>query len=255
MHPLRKYPSSLPRPTIKELYRSLFPSQQPICHRATRKTPVTVAFYNTSTTTRRTRPQQLLSRKNSNNNSSQFLFSRSITTTSARHNAASPKPKSHDRGPPSEETTQTDFKALDVLGATPAPSTSIDACLWDGFHLNSGVKIVGGKGALLVAGEAFAWVPWKGKKGGFVNEKGQFEVDDEAWGVLALMWPKPDLLIIGVGKQMRPLSPKTKQYINSLGIRIEIQDTRNAAAQFNLLATERGVSSVAAALIPLGEGR
>lgn len=51
---------------------------------------------------------------------------------------------------------------------------------------------------------------------------------------------------------MRPLSPKTKQYINSLGIRLDIQDTRNAAAQFNLLATERGVGSVAAALIPMG---
>jgi NADH dehydrogenase [ubiquinone] 1 alpha subcomplex assembly factor 3 len=51
---------------------------------------------------------------------------------------------------------------------------------------------------------------------------------------------------------MRPISPKTRQYINSLGIRIDIQDTRNAAAQFNLLATERGVGSVAAALIPIG---
>lgn len=51
---------------------------------------------------------------------------------------------------------------------------------------------------------------------------------------------------------MRPISPKTRQRINNLGIRIDIQDTRNAAAQFNLLATERGVESVAAALVPLG---
>ncbi len=51
---------------------------------------------------------------------------------------------------------------------------------------------------------------------------------------------------------MMPLSPATRQAINSLGIQIEIQDTRNAAAQFNLLATERGVGSVAAAMIPLG---
>jgi uncharacterized protein len=51
---------------------------------------------------------------------------------------------------------------------------------------------------------------------------------------------------------MRPISPKTRERINSLGIRIDIQDTRNAAAQFNLLATERGVGSVAAALVPLG---
>jgi NADH dehydrogenase [ubiquinone] 1 alpha subcomplex assembly factor 3 len=35
-------------------------------------------------------------------------------------------------------------------------------------------------------------------------------------------------------------------------MRVEVLDTRNAAAQFNLLATERGVSEVAAALIPIG---
>ncbi len=51
---------------------------------------------------------------------------------------------------------------------------------------------------------------------------------------------------------MHPISPETRKHINSLGIRIEVQDTRNAAAQFNLLATERGVGDVAAALIPIG---
>lgn len=61
-----------------------------------------------------------------------------------------------------------------------------------------------------------------------------------------------DMLILGLGGGMYPLSPETKRHINSLGIRVEIQDTRNAAAQFNLLATERGVSEIAAALIPIG---
>ena len=107
---------------------------------------------------------------------------------------AAPKNRSRDRGPASTEDTQTDFGALDVLGATPQPSTSIDACLWDGFHLNSGVKITGGKGVILVAGEAFSWKPWLGDgKGLFkmVNEKGQWEVDDSVWGVLEMVWPKP----------------------------------------------------------------
>ena len=51
---------------------------------------------------------------------------------------------------------------------------------------------------------------------------------------------------------MHPLAPATRKYINDLGIRVDVQDTRNAAAQFNLLATERGVGNVAAALIPIG---
>lgn len=117
------------------------------------------------------------------------------------------------------------------------------------------MKITGGTGVLLIAGEAFSWRPWEaagGKRLKLVNEKGQWDVGDEAWGVLDLVWPKPDLLILGLGKDMRPISPKVRQYINSLGIRVDIQDTRNAAAQYNLLATERGIGNVAAALIPIG---
>lgn len=65
-----------------------------------------------------------------------------------------------------------------------------------------------------------------------------------------------DILILGLGATNHPLSPETKRHINSLGIRVDIMDTRNAAAQFNLLATERGVNDVAAAMIPVGwEGR
>jgi uncharacterized protein len=61
-----------------------------------------------------------------------------------------------------------------------------------------------------------------------------------------------DLLILGLGPEMRPISPAVRKHISSLGIRIEIADTGNAASQFNLLATERGVDQVAAALIPIG---
>ena len=61
-----------------------------------------------------------------------------------------------------------------------------------------------------------------------------------------------DLLILGLGANIYPISPETRKHINSLGIRVDIQSTRNAAAQFNLLATERGVGNIAAALIPVG---
>jgi uncharacterized protein len=61
-----------------------------------------------------------------------------------------------------------------------------------------------------------------------------------------------DLLIIGTGPRVLQISPAVRRYLNDLGIRLEIQDTRNAASQFNLLATERGVEQVAAALVPIG---
>lgn len=61
-----------------------------------------------------------------------------------------------------------------------------------------------------------------------------------------------DLLILGLGPEIRPISPELRRHIGSLGMRVEVLDTRNAAAQFNLLATERGVTDVAAAMIPIG---
>ncbi|KAL1305662.1 hypothetical protein AAFC00_007256 [Neodothiora populina] len=182
-------------------------------------------------------------------------------------------PKSRDRGPASEEDTQTDFAAMNILGNTPAPTTAIDACASDGFALNNGMKIIEA-GVLLVGGEAFKWKPWirEGRKEGTIgagavgdddkgvmsrggkllNAKGQFDVTDECWGLLELVWPKPDLLILGTGPSIAPVSPATRKRISDLGIRLEIQDTRNAASQFNLLATERGIQQVAAALIPIG---
>lgn len=111
------------------------------------------------------------------------------------------KPRSHDRGPESQEDTQTDFAALNVLGNIPTPTTAVDACLDTGFHLDNGVKITGGDGVLLVAGEAFTWRPWLGKKkdgqkNDLVNAKGQFEVDEQAWALLDLVWPRPGMFLL-----------------------------------------------------------
>lgn len=86
----------------------------------------------------------------------------------------------------------TDLSRLDVLGQTPAPSTSVDICSSDGFKLNSGVSIYHGNGALLVGGEAFEWRPW-GPDYRLVNTKGQWEVSKEAWGLLELLWPRPGM--------------------------------------------------------------
>jgi hypothetical protein len=64
------------------------------------------------------------------------------------------------------------------------------------------VKITGGTGVLLIAGEAFAWRPWEAGEDGngnglrLVNAKGQWDVGDEAWGVLELVWPKPGMLLL-----------------------------------------------------------
>ncbi|KAI0118943.1 hypothetical protein GGR51DRAFT_554633 [Nemania sp. FL0031] len=147
----------------------------------------------------------------------------------------------------------TDFAAMDVLGNTPVPSTTVDICMSDGFQLNSGARITDGSGVILVGGEAFSWRPWLPRgENRLLNAKGQWEIPNESLGSLSVLWPRPDLLILGLGPEIRPISPELRRYISSLGMRVEILDTRNAAAQFNLLATERGINDVAAALVPIG---
>ncbi|KAI0971710.1 hypothetical protein F4678DRAFT_472221 [Xylaria arbuscula] len=188
-------------------------------------------------------------------------LSTATTRTLVRPNTANTKPFSHpsaffhdtprrrndDLPPP------TDFAAMDVLGNTPVPSTIVDICMSDGFQLNSGARITDGSGVILVGGEAFAWQPWLPRgEPRLLNAKGQWEIPNESFGLLSLIWPRPDLLILGLGPQIRPISPELRRHISSLGMRVEILDTRNAAAQFNLLATERGVNDVAAAFIPIG---
>ena len=125
---------------------------------------------------------------------------RCLHTTRPRLMKSQP-PKTRDRGPKSDEDTQTDFSALDVLRNTIAPATSIDACTSDGFALNNQVRI-SGSGIMLIGGEAFRWWPWtagggvsSGKmEGRLLNAKGQWEVKQEGWGVLDLVYPKPGTL-------------------------------------------------------------
>lgn len=173
-------------------------------------------------------------------------------------------PTHTDRGPRSEEDTQTDFGALDVFDTsnTPIPATSIDACTTDGFHLNNGVKTAGNSGLLLVGGEAFTWAPWRGFNeektlGEFLDvRRGTLNLPVEGLGVLELVHPKPDLVIIGTGGRLWMLGKEVKEWIGAvLGCRVDVMDTANAAAAYNLLARERGVdggAGVGALLLPVG---
>lgn len=144
---------------------------------------------------------------------------RNLHTTSSNPAVARPRAttdlKTKDRGPQSTEDTQTDFAALNMLGRAPNPSTSIDICTTDGFMLDSGLRVSDGDGVLLTGNEALVWRPWMGRTEsedgdvmsgnemgrrtgesmrGLVNKSGQFEIGDEAWGIFAMLWPRPGML-------------------------------------------------------------
>jgi len=191
------------------------------------------------------------------------LPTRPFTTSCRYHDRASPginpyAPKRRDRGPPSNEDTQTDFAKLDILGNMPPPANSVDACTDDGFHLNNGIQTTGGSGVLLLGGEAFLWRPWTNPQnpgagiGDLLNKVGVLSISKQGFGVLDLLYPKPDLLIVGTGNKLWMLSKETRAFLTQLGIRVDVMDTANAAAAYNLLATERGVQEVGAAFLPVG---
>lgn len=160
---------------------------------------------------------------------------------------------------------------MDVLGHIPAAATSVDACTSDGFHLDNGVKTEGGRGIILVGGEAFEWEPWRiiapennpatqaatpGPGMLLDTRRGTLAFPTQTLGLLELLHPKPDLLIIGTGGKLWMLDAATRKYIGDvLGCRIDAMDTPNAAAAYNLLAKERGIeggAGVGAILLPIG---
>jgi NADH dehydrogenase [ubiquinone] 1 alpha subcomplex assembly factor 3 len=162
---------------------------------------------------------------------------------------------------------------MDIFAAsqTAEPAQSIDACTAEGaFHLSNGTRTPERTGVMLLGGEAFLWKPWNslsaaggnassrqgagGEVAAFLDKRGMLVLPPKTLRLLATMYPRPDLLLLGTGERLHPLHPTTKNYLmTEVGIRVDVMDTANAAAAYNLLATERGLEAggVGAALFPL----
>ncbi|KAF8477464.1 hypothetical protein BDZ91DRAFT_709300 [Kalaharituber pfeilii] len=162
------------------------------------------------------------------------------------------------------------FSELNVLSGLPEPASGVDSIFPDGFSLNNGREIRG-DGVFLLNNEVFRWKallsePKVGNTGALndvtelsnasqkAKKTGLLEFSNEVWGLLDVVYPKPDLLILGTGHRTLLLHPNSRKRIQEMGISLDVMDTHNAAAQYNLLATERPGAQVAAALLPAGFG-
>lgn len=142
----------------------------------------------------------------------------------------------------------------DLYGDLETAQNNVEAVLSNGFVFKDDkvLKSKSPKGArqgaiLMGLSEVFAWnLTPESVKG---LDTGLVEIDPAALGVFEVVYPRPELLIFGLGKKSRVLSPRTRDYLNSLGISVEISDSVNGAKNFDLLATERP-GLVAAALFP-----
>ncbi|CAN6566710.1 unnamed protein product [Malus baccata var. baccata] len=62
--------------------------------------------------------------------------------------------------------------------------------------------------------------------------------------------PVPEILILGCGRYIEPVSPELQRFIRSTGMKLEAIDTKNAVSTYNILNEEGRI--VAAALLPYG---
>ncbi len=89
--------------------------------------------------------------------------------------------------------------------------------------------------------------------GQFLDKRSILDFPVGSFGLLTLLHPKPDLLIFGTGRRLHMLSKETRRYLSEeLGMKVDVMDTANAAASYNLLVMERGSEGVGAVLIPDG---
>ncbi|KAK9791839.1 hypothetical protein WJX73_007540 [Symbiochloris irregularis] len=103
--------------------------------------------------------------------------------------------------------------------------TRIDGCDADGFLLNGDRYVYG---AVLCTTETyFSWKP-----------QSLAQVTTEALSFLDLIRPQPELILIGTGREMQPLTKELHECISSKGMFYEALSTPNAISTYNILNQE-----------------
>lgn len=145
------------------------------------------------------------------------------------------------------------IKKNDILMYSQKPINYIESIKRNGFHLASNILITSPNekgnvvGTLLVDTESFEVDLANCYKlvNGFIVD---FD-EEQVLLVFGKLHPKPELLVVGLGKQLRVLAEANRRFLSGLGMQLEVSSLKNAAKMFDLLATERpGV--VAAFLLP-----
>ncbi|SNX81574.1 uncharacterized protein MEPE_00279 [Melanopsichium pennsylvanicum] len=111
--------------------------------------------------------------------------------------------------------------------------------LWDHPKLNQDYAVPSGIG----------WEAWLGVEKIEAGKK--LKVTDkvkQVFRVFELVDERPEILLFGTGKRVLPPPGPVREYLNGLGIQLDVQSTHDAASTYNML-TEEG-RKVAAILIP-----
>ncbi|CBQ67664.1 conserved hypothetical protein [Sporisorium reilianum SRZ2] len=111
--------------------------------------------------------------------------------------------------------------------------------LWDHPRLDQDYAVPSGIG----------WEDWLG--GQQVKPGVKLEVTQkvkDVFRVFELVDERPEIVLFGTGKRVLPPPGPVRQWLNELGIQLDVQSTHDAASTFNMLSEEG--RKVAAILIP-----
>ncbi|KAL1931927.1 hypothetical protein VTP01DRAFT_8983 [Rhizomucor pusillus] len=145
--------------------------------------------------------------------------------------------------PPEAPDPEESFESQSMLASFKnmfdrGPNVGVEIITKQGFVLSNNVQV--NQPLVLLNGSAFLWQPPKDVFQG--NETESFKIFEVAS-------PKPELLLVGMGKNFTPLPPNIKSFFYKLGIQVDQMSTKHAASTYNVLAEEG--RRVAAILLPL----
>ncbi|EER35030.1 conserved hypothetical protein [Candida tropicalis MYA-3404] len=147
------------------------------------------------------------------------------------------------------------LKKNDILMYSNKPINYIESVKDNGFYLSNNYLITspdlkGNKiGLLLIHSETFEIELNEENQSVNIENDWYVTFNNELLKIFELIHPKPEILVIGLGKKSRMLSIENRKILTNLGIQLEISDSNNAAQIFDLLATERP-NVIGALLLP-----
>ncbi|GKU92260.1 hypothetical protein SLEP1_g6009 [Rubroshorea leprosula] len=128
------------------------------------------------------------------------------------------------------------YDQINLIDNVPEDQLRFQGYTDTGFTVNG----VNHEGSLLCVGNLLtSWSPTKFS-----------EITPDSLSIFQIVRPIPELLILGCGRNIIPVSPELQQFIRSTGMKLETLDSRNATSTYNILNEEGRI--VAAALLPYG---
>lgn len=138
-------------------------------------------------------------------NSRTALLVRSYKALGSRQHSPAREPRiqagsSNSSPPPDIEKGTTTWGNLDLFAGVAAPVYAVQSVLDEGFAFSSGVTVEDGSGVFLWQNQCFKWRP--AERSSEVEagalKTGVLELENDVWGMLDVLHPRPGKLIMEI---------------------------------------------------------